>query len=229
MEYSLVIDQLALKRWHGKIDGDDALLIAFISKLNSHNPEVARYMDRDYFRLNRSWILTELPLLGFTEYTLSRRLHQLQKLGILDLKNPHGQGGHLLLHGRMSKLWYQEVEKAKREVDLLSTATEQKSHMAEIPYGETAHGHLAQMPVAKTTHDHIKNDHKEETAAALPDGAACGLPEEKEPSLFPEDPRADVPTAEILAAADSEFARSILRERAEEESDFPEAEAGRPA
>ena len=172
MEYTLVVDQLALKRWHGKIDGDDCLLIAFISKLNSHNPEIAQYMKGDYFRLNRSWMLTELPLLDFTEYTLSRRLHQLEKLGLLDLENPHGQGGHLLLYGRMSKLWYQEVEKAKKEVERHSTTTEQKSHMAEMPHGETDREHLRPMPVANATHDHIKNDHEEEPAAALLEGAA---------------------------------------------------------
>ena len=167
MEYTLSVDQLALKRWHRKVDGDDALIIAFIEKLNPHNDAVKAKMRRGYFRFSRPWVLAEIPLLRFGVVTLSRKIKRLGDLGIIDIDNTP-EGGHFSLYVKLSKTYFQEAEKAKIEASAMKT----------MPSKLT----LSKMTASKSKNDSVKKaerSYKEIKEPPPPLMAAGGVSEEK--------------------------------------------------
>jgi hypothetical protein len=116
VQYTIVVDQLALKRWHGKIDALDALIVSFVAGLNPHNQAVARRMHAGMFELSREWIRQEIPLLDVSADWIGRRLATLRKMGVLDLKTER-VGSHFHTYGRLSRLYFAEVERAKKAAD----------------------------------------------------------------------------------------------------------------
>jgi hypothetical protein len=186
VEYSLYVDQLALKRWHGKIDATDAFLVAFISRLNPHNQRVSACMRDGLFSLNRSWVIGELPLLQLTEDNLGRRLHELERLGLVDLKLFPDAGGHRRLYGKLSRLWFAELEKAKKLVE--QPPQGENPHRGNSSIGAPAIGATAPGPTGEIPqyHDSLKN-HEEETPPPLTAAGGASQKEEPQPDLFPEE------------------------------------------
>jgi hypothetical protein len=133
MEFHLSVNQLALRRWFGKIDGDDALLLAFIAGLNADNPRIAKHMKDGFFRLNRTYLKQELPVLSFSEDWISRRMKRLADVGLLDLVHRRSPSGQALLFGRMSKLYWRDYERAKAHADRLELPED--SHTDDCPTG----------------------------------------------------------------------------------------------
>lgn len=164
MEFNILINQAALRKWiaRGQVDADDAMLVAFIRGLHPDDEAVKRLMHGDYYRLTRSWILCEIPLLTFTQDRLSRRLHDLKKAGIVDLLRLRDDQKQWKLYGRLSHLYYQEEQKARDEIAWVKT-----------PMGKNTHGYSAQTPLVKTPIDHKRDDHKRRLDAAPPQGSGA--------------------------------------------------------
>jgi hypothetical protein len=182
LEYSLYIDQLSLKRWHDKIDLVDAAIIGFIRNLNADSPDVSRRMRNGYYQLNRDWLIEQIPLLHLSPDRLGKRLHQLEKVGLLDLQYTPLKQGRRKLFGKLSKLYSAEEERAKRFAEKHSASPQSLATM-----DENDHGRLAQTSTVQTTTDHYKNDHEDETPPPLT-AAGGASQEEEQPAPLADDP-----------------------------------------
>jgi hypothetical protein len=170
VEYSIVLDQLSLRRWFGSIDATDAILIGFIRGLNSHNPAVAARMKDGLFELSREWIHDEIPLLDVSVDWIGRRLSSLRKLGIVELKTEHvGQRFHT--YGKLSKLYFAEVEKAKRDVE--KRKSERDCNPAETN-SERDSGPVSRGEKSRN-HDSLKNHEEPSLPPALGGGGKSRL------------------------------------------------------
>lgn len=205
MEYTIVVNQQALRRWiaRGQIDAADAMLVAFIRGLHPDDANVKRLMYGDYYRITRSWILREMPILTFTQDRLSRRLHELQKVGLVDLMRRRNDEKQWELYGRLSPLYYREEQKARDELEWVKTPMGVNAHgpvdnpRAETPTGENTHGCSAPTPLVKTPTDHKRDDHKRDAA---PFSGGSGAPQDQEPSAAePHLPSPENPFPDILA------------------------------
>ncbi len=170
MEYNIIVNQAALRKWivRGQLDAADAMLVAFIRGLHPDDANVKRLMLKDYYRLSLSWILREIPLLAFTKDRLSRRLHELQKIGLVDLIRRRDDRKQWEVYGRLSPLYYREEQKARDEVAWVET-----------PMGKNTHGCSAPTPWVKTPTDHKDNDHKKDSPAPLLSGGAGASQDEE--------------------------------------------------
>jgi hypothetical protein len=174
MEYNIIINQAALRRWieKGQVDADDAIIVAFIRGLHPDDPVVKRFMHGDFFRLHLGWLLQEMPVLKFTSDRLSRRLHALEKEGVVELLHVVDEKKQFKLYGRLSATYYREERKERER-----TGT---------TVGENTHGCLdrgcpSPTPWVKTPIDHKKDDHKRDRPAPLLTGEAGAAPREEEP------------------------------------------------
>jgi hypothetical protein len=172
MEITINFNQLALKRWYGRIDGDDCLLIAFISNLKSENPAIKKHMINGFFRLNRAFISQQLPVLQFSEDWISRRLKRLQDCGLVDLEHFRDSGGRPLLYGRMSKLYWRDLESANAYSDKLKLPPD-NAHRDDCPTGTRDH-----CPTYDCPTDQCKIN--EEGTPPPPLDGADGAPQEEE-------------------------------------------------
>lgn len=172
MEYNIIINQAALRRWieKDKVDLVDAIIIAFIRGLHPDDPVVAKYMHGDYYRIHLGWVLQELPVLHITKDWLSRRLHALQAQGILDVKRLVDEKKQFKLYARLSQTYYLEERRAKESVT-----------MGLYSHGTVDHGTSDQTPTVPAPIDHKDNDHKRDRPAPLLTGEAGAAPREEEP------------------------------------------------
>jgi hypothetical protein len=175
VQYTLVVDQLALKRWHGKIDAMDALIIAFVASLNPHNQAVAKRMRGGMFELSREWIREEVPLLDVSADWIGRRLAALRKIGLLDLKTEHtGQRYHT--YGKLSKLYFAELEKAKKAVE--KVRSDPVSERDSSPYDDDSERDSGPFSRGENSLDHPKMIIEEGPPPPLV--AAGGVPQDEE-------------------------------------------------
>ncbi|MBA7563080.1 hypothetical protein ES708_04733 [subsurface metagenome] len=182
----LKIRQDVLAKWIGdppKIDVTDALLIAFIRSLNPENKKVAELMWRGYFMLSRKFVKGSLPLINLTDDWISRKIKNLQKIGLVDLcLRDTGKGK--LRYVKLSKLYWQEERRVERE--------EVKNQEEYSPTGVQSDGSTDPNPTGSSPRDHTY-DHKEETAdpqtAGIPGGPQPGIGSEpKAAESLPEFP-----------------------------------------
>jgi hypothetical protein len=135
------IDQLALKKWHGKIDAADAIIVALIRSLNADNPLVKKYMFDEYFMFNREWVLGMIPLIDISEDTLSHRLVALEKIGLVDRRIwTNKLTGKYTLYVRLSRLYWAEENRQHKEL--------------EATVDENAHGRTRQTPSVNSPTNH---------------------------------------------------------------------------
>jgi hypothetical protein len=206
VQYSLFVDVLALKRWHGRIDATDALIIGFIAGLNPHNPAVAQLMRGDYFRLSRDWLLGEIPILTCSADWIGRKLAALRDLGIIDLKTERAENAHHRTYGKLSKLYFSECEKAKKYADRFSSTEGLQSRSDGKLRGTTDPA-----PADQSPGDHSKNDQKKDAPPACGGG---GAPSDNPspPSELPTD-RVMTPEEETEIASQTPWRREELEKR----------------
>ncbi len=163
MEFNIIINQAALRPWIAKkaVDADDAAIIAFIRHLSPNDPRVKKHMMGSRFRIQRSWLLKELPILRFGEDRLSRRLHALKKAGVLDLKAVVDKDKQFVLYAKLTPEYFRQEERAREDLERL----------VGDHHGENTHGCSVRTPTVKTPSDHKKDDQGGVNAAALPNGA----------------------------------------------------------
>ena len=183
MEFVLFINQIALKRWFEKFDGDDAILVAFISNLNPENEAIASYMRDGFFMLNRTFLRQQLPMLNFSEDWISRRLKRLQDIGLVDLRHYRSPDGKHTLYGRLSKLYWREVERAKQHAHSFPVYKEinqpcqlEVGQSSQLEVGQSNHGTRDHLPTDDYPIDQC-NDQREGVSAAPSGGAAAVSPE----------------------------------------------------
>jgi hypothetical protein len=172
MEYNIVINQAALRKWieSGKVDATDAIIIAFIRGLHPDDPVVRQFMNGDYFRIHLGWLLQEVPILKITKDWLSRRLHALASAGIMQVRRIVDQKKQFKLYARLSPEYYKEERKAR------------ESTMGVQSHGSTDRGSTVPGPWEYTPIDHKKDDHKKGRTAPLLTGEAVSAQEEEEPT-----------------------------------------------
>ena len=164
MEFNLIINQAALRTWIAKklVDTDDAAIIAFIRHLSPNDPRVKKHMMGTRFRIQRSWLLEELPILSFGEDRLSRRLHALAKAGILDLKAVN-RNKQFTLYVKLTPAYFRQEQKAREDLERKGSQYGENTHGHD---GENARGRAARTPTVKTPTDHNTYDQGGANAAA---------------------------------------------------------------
>jgi len=172
MEYNLIINQAALRRWVGKIKLTDAAIIGFIRGLSQDDPAVSRHMQGGYYRLQLSWMLREMPLLKIKEDWLSRRLKYLKNLGVLDVLLVVDRGHRYKLYGKLSKLYFQEEALARALID--ESRSEKTPSSEKTPTGENSelgeNSHGRKLPLI------IREDQRGRSAPPLLGGTAADNP-----------------------------------------------------
>jgi hypothetical protein len=168
VEFNVIINQAALRTWieRKQIDTDDAAIVAFIRHLSPNDPRVKKYMIGTRYRIQRSWLLKEMPILMFGEDRLSRRLHGLQKIGILDLKTTVNRDKQFLLYAKLTAQYFREEDKAREDLERKAHHHGENTHGESDHHGENTHGRSVRTPTVKTPTDHIKNDQGGANAAA---------------------------------------------------------------
>jgi hypothetical protein len=194
------VDQLTLKRWHGKITATESILVAFVRTLSAENPSVEKYMHNGYFRLSRAWVKSMLPILDLSEAVIARHFHELAKLGIMDIKNfvMPGAGTRFGLYGRLSKLYWTEENRAHQDAD------SRKPHKElESAVDENVHGRMSQTPTAETSIDHPKDDQKREPSPPPHTAAVGSVSNSEEKTSSPPAERAPEEVTSRVASEDS--------------------------
>ena len=89
-EFYLSLDLLTLDSWRGQVDPTDAVIVAFIHKLQANRSEkLKRHIKRgaggDFIHVDHAWLLERLPILKCrSKERIQKRLHRLCELGILE-------------------------------------------------------------------------------------------------------------------------------------------------
>jgi len=186
VEYNIVINQAALRKWVGKINLKDAAIVGFIRALTPDDPAVRHYMLNGYYRLNAGWILRQVPLLDLSEDWLLRCLKKLKTLGLLDTFSTLGRKKRLNTYGKLSAMYFREEQNAR---DLLEGAGnryaektpgigEKSDTRRKLPVSENDPG--------ETPIDHKKDDLDKAVGAAPPGGAASDSLAEETPAHMTE-------------------------------------------
>lgn len=85
MNRFVAIDQQVLARWKGEIDGNDAVIVAHVLRLQrSEHPKVVSQRKGNLAWVDYRWLLAENPLLNFGDRQLRSRLRRLVTLGVLE-------------------------------------------------------------------------------------------------------------------------------------------------
>jgi hypothetical protein len=177
------IDQVVLQHWRKQIDYKDAALIALVETLNPDNPKVRSLMHAGYFLLNRQFALDALCLLKCGEDQLSRRIKNLEQVGIIDRMLWVGKKtGRYSLYVKLSRLYWRVRNSEHRKIDKRRAEGEKQDKELDLIVGKNVHGRSARMPTAKKSNDHL-NDQKREPSPP-PHTAAVGSvsqPQESSP------------------------------------------------
>jgi hypothetical protein len=208
MEFNIVINQAALRRWVGKINLKDAAIVGFIRNLTSNDPLVRHYMLNGYFRLDAGWILRQLPMLDISEDWVRRCLTKLQKIGLIDCFSSSGRKKRLTTYGRVSLIYLEEEQRVNRALE------EAGGRYAEKTPGTGENPRTrGKLPVSENDPGESPIDHKKSKGRTdgtdPPDGVVAIRPEEVPRKLTQEDLDA------LLFAESPEWAaiRKAQRER----------------
>lgn len=168
MEYSLNVNQLALRKWHGKIDGDDALIIAMVRSLHPDNEAIRSRMHGGLFQLTNEFFHLMIPMLTFKDDRLGDRLKHLQDIGLLDLElHTEKVTSRRMRFGRLSRLYWAEEERAQKHADQMKA----ESQSGEKAGPEKRPGRSKDFsPPEKKPDDHLRKD--DQRAGAAPSGGA---------------------------------------------------------
>lgn len=179
MEYNIIINQAALRKWVGKINLLDAAIVGFVRSLTPDDPAVRHYMLSGHYRLEAKWILRQMPLLDVSEDWLLRTLKKLKTVGLLDTFSTLGPKKRLKTYGRLSAKYFEEEQNARDLVE-----NEQDRYSEKNPrHGENS-ATRRKIPVAENDPGETPIDHEEDQCKAEdgppPGGGAVSASEEKD-------------------------------------------------
>ena len=162
MKLSIYVDQCTLEHWAGRIDCTDAILISFFQGLNADDPKIREKMWRGYFLAKRSWVLTQMPILGIADRALYRRLKKLRELGILDVLHRRVEGNKSLAYFRLSKT-FRKIHDARHEAASDAAKNKTKAMVSEDHGSSESHGRLRPEPWSSETINKVLSINKEAT------------------------------------------------------------------
>lgn len=110
MNNVVILQQRVLARWRGQIDGNDAIIVSHIDRMQqSHNPKIAKYrIDGGYCWVDLNALLEDNPSVRIDYSGLRKRLANLLKIGILE-RESYFERGRRRSYFRLSAEWHKWI------------------------------------------------------------------------------------------------------------------------